>query len=68
MPEWRYPTLLMIRMLVLVPIMVVVRDGSDEITSPCSDQVMVRGSSPFVTEQVTWAKLPSSTISNGKLN
>jgi hypothetical protein len=40
-------------MLVLVPIMVVVSDGSDEMTSPCNDQLMVKGSSPFVTEQVT---------------
>jgi len=43
----------MIRMLVRVPIMVVVKDGSDEMTAPCKDQVMVKGSSPLVTEQVT---------------
>ena len=52
----------MIRIEVLVPIIVVVNDGSEEITSPFRLQVIFKGSSPLLTEQVTWAKSPSSTL------
>lgn len=56
----------MIRMLVRVPIMVVVMEGSEETTAPCRFQEMVRGSSPFTMEQVIWTYEPSSTTSEGK--
>ena len=66
-PECLYPTLDMIRIEVLLPIAVVVIAGSDETTSPWSDHVILRGSSPRIIEQVIWAKLPSSTVSDAKL-
>ena len=37
-PLWRYPTLLIISTLIFVPNMVVVMEGSDDTTSPFSDQ------------------------------
>ena len=40
-------------MLVLVPIIVVVREGSEEITSPFKLQETFSGSSPLLIEQVT---------------
>ena len=43
--------------------MVVVMEGSEETTAPCRFQVSFKGSSPFVMEQVIWAKLPSSMVS-----
>ena len=53
MPLCRYPTLLIINMLVLVPIMVVVIVGSEETISPLRDQEIRRGSSPFCTKHIS---------------
>ena len=39
-------------MLDRVPIIVVVIDGSEDMTSPCNDQEILRGSSPVITEQL----------------
>ena len=44
---------------VLVPIIVVEREGSEESVSPLRYQDMVNGWSPCVTMQDTWAKAPS---------
>ena len=57
----------MIRIEVRAPIAVVVIAGSDETTAPCRDHDIFRGSSPRMIEQVIWAKLPSSTVSDEKL-
>lgn len=54
-------------MLVLVPIMEVVIDGSDEMTSPLRLQETVIGSSPLFTLQVTWTKSPSLETSVPKV-
>ena len=55
-------------MLVLVPIMVVVNEGSEETMSPFKDHVIFSGSSPELIEQVTWTNFPSSIDSKPKLN
>ena len=68
MPLCRYPTELIIRMLVLVPIIVVVNVGSDEMTSPFKLHVIFSGSSPLLMEQVTCTNSPSLTTSRPKLN
>ena len=68
MPLWRYPTLLIISMLVLVPIMVVVIEGSEEIKSPFSDHEIRSGSSPFCTKQISWTMSPSFVGSVPKEN
>ncbi len=56
------------RKLVLVPIMDVVIEGSDDTTAPCKCHVILNGSSPFVMEQAICAKLPSSSVSLGNEN
>ena len=56
------------RMLVWVPSIVVVRVGSELITSPFRLQVMDRGLSPLDTTQVSWAKSPWLTTSLPKEN
>lgn len=66
-PLCLYPTELKIRMLVLVPIIVVVRDGSEETTSPFRLHVIFSGSSPLLMEHVTWAYSPSLTTLLPKL-
>jgi len=66
-PLCRYPTLVIIRMLVRVPIMEVVMEGSDEMTSPLRLQETVSGSSPLLTLQVTWTKSPSLETSVPKV-
>ena len=58
----------MIKMLDRVPIIVVVIDGSEDMTSPCNDQEILRGSSPVITEQLIWTYAPSSTVSDGNWN
>ena len=68
MPLWRYPTLLIISMLVLAPIIVVVIEGSEEIKSPLSDHEIRSGSSPFCTKQISCAMSPSFTGSVPKVN
>ena len=55
-------------MLVLVPTIVVVMDGSELISSPFKFQVIVIGSSPCEMEQASWAKAPSSTTSEPNEN
>ena len=45
----------------LVPIMVVVIVGPEEMVSPLSDQEILKGSSPRETKQVIWAVSPSLT-------
>ena len=44
------------RILVWVPSIVVVRVGSELITSPFRLQVMERGLSPLVTAHISWAE------------
>ena len=51
-PECLYPTLDIIRIEVLLPMVVVVIDGSEDTTAPCSDHVILSGSSPRTIEQV----------------
>ena len=51
------------RMLVCDPSTVVVKVGSEFITSPLRLQVIDRGLSPLDTTQVSWAKSPWLTIS-----
>ncbi len=53
---------------VLVPIIVVVKEGSEDIVSPLSDQVILKGSSPLRTRHVNWAISPSLTASDPKEN
>ena len=48
--------------------MLVVMEGSDEITSPLRDQVILKGSSPLRTKQANWAESPSFTESVPKEN
>ena len=55
------------RMLVLVPIMEVVMEGSEEMTSPFKLQETVMGSSPRFTLHVTWIKSPSFEASAPKV-
>ena len=45
-----------------VPNMLVVTEGSEETTSPFKNQVILSGSSPRFTRQVTWAISPSFTV------
>ena len=52
---------------VLVPIIVVVIDGSEETMSPFSDHVILRGSSPL-TKQVNCTMSPSLTALDPKEN
>lgn len=54
----------MIRRLVLVPTIVVVIVGSELMESPFRLQVIVMGSSPWDTLQVSCAKAPSSMTSD----
>ena len=54
-------------MLVRVPIMEVVIEGSDEMTSPFRLHETVMGSSPRFTLQVTWIKSPSFETSVPKV-
>lgn len=53
---------------ILVPIIVVVMEGSDEIMSPFSVQEIRSGSSPRRTRHVTWAMSPSLTLTVPKEN
>ena len=55
------------RELPILPRGVVIMPRSDEISWPWKDQEMVRGWSPLVTMQDTWAKEPSSITSWPKL-
>jgi hypothetical protein len=55
-------------MLVRVPIIEVVIEGSEDMTSPLRLQETVNGSSPRRTLQVTWTKSPSFDISLPKVN
>ena len=50
----------------LVPIMVVVIVGPEDIVSPFKDQVILRGSSPLDTRQVSCAMSPSLTSPDPK--
>ena len=50
-------------MLVLGPSWLVVIPASAETTAPWRDQEIVRGSSPLLMMQMTWAKSPSSNVS-----
>ena len=50
-------------MLVLGPSWFVVIPASAETTAPWRDQEIVRGSSPLLMIQMTWAKSPSSRVS-----
>jgi hypothetical protein len=50
----------------LDPIIVVVIDWSDEIMSPFNDQLILKGSSPLLTRQVSCAISPSLTASSPK--
>ena len=61
------PTEVIIRELPILPRGVVIMPRSDEISWPWKDQEMVRGWSPLVTMQDTWAKEPSSITSWPKL-
>ena len=42
--------------------MFVVIEGSEETTSPFRNHVIVKGSSPRLTRQVSWAISPSFTV------
>ena len=55
-------------MLVLVPSIVVDIWGSEDITSPFRLQLIVIGSSPFITTQISCAKFPWSTVLTPKEN
>ena len=55
------------RALPWVPIGMVVMPRSEVMLEPWKDHEMVRGWSPFVTMQETWAKPPSSMTSLPKL-
>ena len=55
-------------MLALVPNMVVVIEGSEDITSPLRNQVIFKGSSPRLTRQVSCATSPSLMTSLPKEN
>ena len=57
------PTDVIIRELPMLPRGVVMIPKSEEISCPWKDQEMVRGWSPLVTMQDTWAKEPSSITS-----
>ena len=64
----RYPTLVIISIDVLVPIIVVVIEGSEDMVSPLRDQVILIGSSPLLTKQVSCAMSPSLTVSEPNEN
>ena len=67
-PLCLYPTFVIISILALVPIMVVVTEGSDETTAPFRNQLIRKGSSPLRTKHVSCAMSPSFTESVPKLN
>jgi hypothetical protein len=58
----------MVRMLAWLPSIVVVRAGSEEITSPLRLHVSDTGLSPFFTKQVIIAVSPSLTASSPNVN
>ena len=60
-PEWRYDTALIMRREVLEPSWVVVKSGPGPKSSPCRDQVIFKGSSPLMTEQIIWRGSPLFT-------
>ena len=57
------PTDVIMRELPILPRGVVIIPRSEEISCPWKDQEMVRGWSPLVTMQDTWANEPSSITS-----